>query len=226
MPFECAEYHGNRRYWTRERVTEALQAAAREIQGPLPCSEDAWWRVKNGRWDLPGLRRIYEFYGGLALAWQAIGADPSRYSLRNHGWTEAEESYLRERAGLDRLSVIAAHLRRSYGAVRNRLAEMGLTVRANQGWLSAADVAREYQCPYHRVTDLLRSGALAGTLDQVRNCWRVDPEDITPEVEALLRAPKRTHTSVPPDVADYRKRYGLVKKLIGGKMRLVEARAA
>ncbi|MFX1537496.1 MAG: hypothetical protein ACFFDI_25085 [Promethearchaeota archaeon] len=45
MPFPCIEYCGNRRYWTRERVLEGLKAAAREINGNLPCLDREWNKV-------------------------------------------------------------------------------------------------------------------------------------------------------------------------------------
>ncbi len=202
---------GNRRYWTRERVLNALRLAAVELPGSLPCSDKAWNTVKRGRADWPPAHRILGYFGGMARAWLAAGIHRRRVSLHNVDWTEKEDAYLLEHAGLDTLQAIARALGRSYQAVRVRIGSkhFGVTARGNQGLFSAADIARAYNTPYHRVRNLARAGTIRGHYDRKRNAWRIDPLELTVRVLSLLSAPKRTYTRTPPDVGDYYRRYGI-----------------
>ena len=224
MPFPCLEYHGNQRVWTRERVLEGLAQAARELRGPLPCG-DGYYLVKKGRLDWPPLSRVWEYFGSLAHGWLAAGASRRRVSLHNINWTKEEDAYLLDHAGIKTLADIGKHLGRSYNSVRARIGPrcLGITARANQGWLSAAEVSRHYRCSYQRVRNLLVAGTLTGHRDRTRNRWQVDLAEVTPEVEALLRAPKRTHTQTHPDLADYDRRNNLVRKQVGSRVVRVKA---
>lgn len=224
LPGWKASPFGNKRYWTRDRVMEALRGAAAEISGPLPCNDAAYNRLKKGRMEWPPASRVLEYFHAMARAWLAAGADPRRLSLKNLDWTEEEIGFLLEQAGLMTLAAIARYLRRPVAAVRMKLGSKGLGVhaRTNQGYLSAAAVAKEYQCPYHRVRDLLAAGVLKGTRDTLRNSWSVDPADITPDVEIRLRAPKRhSYRTVPPDVGDYYERYDLKRTMMAGRLLVV-----
>jgi hypothetical protein len=147
--------------------------------------------------------------------WLAAGAPPNRVSLLNVDWTEGEREHLMTFAGEDTLQNIGGRLRRSYGAVKRELYRHGTSARANQGLFSAAELAKHYQCPYHRVQDLLLTGVLKGKYDKVRHRWQVDIREVMPAVESLLRAPKQTYTTYPPDLGDYRKRHGI--RRVGGK---------
>lgn len=212
---------GNRRYWKRARVLEGLRAASIEITGPLPSSDAAYNRLKKGRLDWPPAARVLEYFHSMPRGWLAAGANARRVNLKNQDWTEKEIAFLLEHAGSMTLAAIARCLRRPLGAVRSKLGGKGLGVhaRTNQGYLSAAAIAKEYHCPYHRVRDLLAAGVLKGRRDVLRNSWRVDPADIGPEIEVLLRAPKtRSYTTVPPDVGDYYERYGLKRTMTGGRL--------
>lgn len=203
--------YGNHRYWTRQRVLTALQIAAAEIECPLPCSDRRWNVIKRGRSDWPPATRVLDYFGAMARAWLAAGADRMRITLHNIGWTAEEDAYLLEHAGFDTLKSIAAALGRTYQAVRVRIGSkgFGITARANQGFLSAAEIAREYRAPYHRVRELLSAGTIRGWYDKRRNAWRVDPARLTKTIVSLLTAPKRTYKSCPPDVGDYYRRYGI-----------------
>jgi hypothetical protein len=224
LPAWKASPLGNRRYWTRGRVLEGLRRAAAEIAGPLPCRDATYSRLKKGRMDWPPASRVLEYFHSMARAWLAAGVEPSRVSLKNLDWTQAEVAFLLEQAGAMTLKAIARVLCRPYSAVRSKLGSngLGLKARTNQGYLSAAEIAKEYRCPYHRVRDLLAAGTLRGRYDRCRNCWRVDPADIVPAVEAVLRVPKtRSYRSVPPDVGNYYERYGLKRTLRGGRLVVV-----
>lgn len=213
---------GAKVFWTRERVLDALKTAIDEIDGPLPCSDRAWYKVKRYRYDLPSLPRMYKYFGSIAQAWVAAGADPRRVTLLNTDWSEEDELYLMERAGIDTIEAIGKHLGRSYGSVRKRLQAMGITARGNQGMFSAAEIAKEYNCSYSRVCDLLAAGTLPGKYDRVRNRWEVDVMNITPDIEELLRKPRRSHKDWPIDRGDYYRRYGIKRTVIDGKLVRVE----
>lgn len=212
---------GNKRYWTRERVVEGLRRAAAEIRGPLPCGDSAYNRLKKGRMDWPPASRVLGYFHAMARGWLAAGARPSRVSLHNQDWTASEVEYLLEHAGTKTLKAIGRALHRPPSAVRSKLGSKGLRLKARtiQGYLSAAEIAKEYRCPYHRVRDLLISGRLKGRYDRVRNCWRVDSVDLTADVQSLLRAPKtQSYKAVPPDMGDYYERYGIRRALRAGRV--------
>lgn len=227
LPRWEASPFGNKRYWTRDRVLEGLRRAAAEIPGPLPCRDATYSHLKKGRMDWPPASRVLEYFHGMARAWLAAGVEPPRVTLRNLDWTGAEVSYLLEHAGVKSLKAIGRTLHRPASAVRSKLGSKGLGLKARtmQGYLSAAEVAKEYRCPYHRVRLLLATGTLRGQFDKRRNCWRIDPAELRrAAVEALLRAPKtQSYKTVPPDVGDYYKRYNLRRTLRGGRMIVVSA---
>lgn len=213
---------GNKVFWTRERVLAALKSAIDKIDGPLPCSDDAYYKIKSGRYEWPTCPRIYEYFGSMPRAWIAAGASPERVTFNNQDWDNKDELQILDNAGIDTIETIGKQLGRSYGSVRRRLYKMGVTARGNQGWFSAAEVSKEYQCSYHRVREMLAAGTLPGKYDRVRNRWEVDIDKITPDVESLLRAPKKTHKTSPPDQGDYYQRYGIRRTMIAGKLVRVE----
>lgn len=215
MPFPNL---GNKRLWTRETVLGGLALAATEIRGPLPCCDRPYNALKKGHLTWPTSRRILEYFGSMAAGWLAAGAPRKRITFNNLPWREDEEVYLLEHAGDDTLVKIGESLRRSYGAVRKRLQGKGITARGNNGFFSAGELAREYDCSYQRVRNLLKSGVIQGRFDEKRNRWQVDLKDITPAAKALLRAPKMTYTTRPTDKGDYCKRHGIRRHWIVNKI--------
>jgi hypothetical protein len=217
MPF--GNFHGNKRWWTRERTAAALKAAMAEIQGPLPCSDWAWNAFKKGRLEYPPATRVLEFYKSMARAWLAAGAPQLRVSLRNNDWLPAEDAYLLDHAGTITLAAIARHLGRTYQAARYRLERgLGVTARANQGYVSAAELAQEFKCSYHRIRRAIAAGTIKGFYDKKRNRWQIDMIDLDPGAMAVLKAPKVTHKSKPADLGDYEKRHNIRRKMINGKV--------
>ncbi len=163
----------HKRLWTREHVMEQLAQAAKELPGPLPCCDSTYNRLKKGRLDWPTSHRILEYFGSMAHAWLAAGVDKKRVRMHNLTWSEKEKAYLLDHAGIDTLETIASHLRRSRGAVRRHLHEIGICARDNHGFLSAAQLSKECHCPYHRVRTALAAGQIRGHYDPVRNRWNV-----------------------------------------------------
>lgn len=212
-----------RRYWTRERIILSLKQVMNEIPGALPNDDREYNRLRKGREDWPPTVRVLGYFHSISRAWLAAGAPKSRVNLSNIAWTPEEDGYLLENAGYLRLKTIAANLCRTPYAVRSRLNKYyGIRARDNQGFLSASALSKEYDCPYSRVISALKSGLIKGDYDPVRNMWKVDLGDITPEAEAVLRAPKeRSWRTYPPDLGDYDQRYNLHRQVVDGKARRV-----
>lgn len=205
---------GKKRFWTRERVLTALTLVSREIKGPLPCCDAVYNRLKGGRLDWPTSHRILEYFDGMARAWRAVGAPMSRITMRNLDWLPEEKEYLLDHAGEVTLAVIAKRLGRSYAAVRRRLYFFHIRARDNEGYLSAAQMAKELDCSYGRLLRFLSAGMFEGaTFDGVRNRWKIDPAFISPDLSSLLTAPRVTHKTWPTDVGDYYARYGLSRHI-------------
>jgi len=225
MPFH--NIRCNKGWWTRDRVLTALAQAMKEIQCPLPCADSDWNRIKKGRMDWPTSRKVLEYYGSIARAWLSAGAPREWVTLRNLDWLPHEDAYLIQHAGIKTLAVIAKDLRRSYQSVRGRLSRnIGITARANQGFFSAAELAKEYQCPYYRVRMALRKGQIKGCFDKVRNSWQVDLKDLTPKAKDILKAPKlHSYKTTSSDLGDYYERHGLSRTIIGGKVTVVDRKA-
>jgi hypothetical protein len=220
--------HGNERWWTRDRVIGALRMAARKIPGQLPCSDADYNAVKRGHLEWPTSLRIYEYFGSIAAGWLEAGISQKRVSLKNLDWMPQEDTYLLDNAGSKTLEQIGSHLGRSMEACRSRLGKIHhIKARGNQGYLSAAELAKEYRCPYHRVRQALKDGRIKGKYDAVRNSWKVDPGDIDAAVKQILTMPKlKSYRSTAPDVGDYYTRYGLKRIMVEGKLKVVQKEEA
>lgn len=220
MPFP--NWIGKKRFWTRERVLISLAEAIVQIKGPLPCSDDPWYKIKRGRLDLPPASRIYFYFHSMGRAWLAAGAPMSRVSLFNTPWAKEEDEYLLERAGLSTLEAIGKRLGRGYGSVKARLNKTHhVRARVNQGFFCAAELSKEFQCPYQRVRDALAKRKIEGFFDHQRHQWQVDLKDLTEEALAILSKPKRTHKTSITDLGNYRERYGLKRIKVNGRVMVV-----
>jgi len=217
MPF--ANYHGRTKWWTRERVDAALKAAMKEIRGALPCSDRSWNAFKKGRLEYPPAVRILEYHHSLARAWLATGALKRRVLLGNNDWLPGEDAFLLDHAGSKTIQEMATSLCRTYQAARRRLeVELGVTARANQGYVSAAELAKEFRCPYHRIKTAMAAGLIKGFYDEKRHRWQVDLGDLGPKELAFLKEPRKTHKNEPLDVGDYDRRNNLRRKMVDGKL--------
>jgi len=97
---------------------------------------------------------------------------------------------------------------RTVGALRKRRRRLMRVAprRRADGLMTLLDVAREYRCSRWRVARLVRAGQLPAVKSPWGD-WLIEPADCE-AIEELLRAPKRTYKGVPPDLGDYRERYG------------------
>jgi hypothetical protein len=166
--------------------------------------------------------RVLEYFGSMAGGWIAAGASAKRVRFNNIDWSPEDELYLEERAGIDTLGQIGRHLGRSAAACKRRLYMKGITARGNQGFFSASELAKEYDCPCHRIRCYLSAGVIPGKFDKYRNRWQVNPFKITPDIAKLLAEPKRTHKKSATDKGDYMQRYGIRRRIINGKLTRVE----
>ena len=218
---------GGGRYWTAERIDEGLRDFARRHKGPLPTSDHVYNALKAGHMQWPTANAVLARHGRMADAWAAIGEPKTRYNRGWAPWSQADDDLLLERAGSMTLKLIAPRLGRSWQACRRRLYDLGAgRARDVSGYMSAMQVAAEYQCPVGRVEALIRSGELPAHKVNGGHYWRIDPDDLR-AVEAKLRAPKRTHRKARLDTGDYRRHYGY-RRVTGpdGKRRQVAVTAA
>lgn len=206
---------GQRKYWTRERVTEGLRDYAKRNRGKLPTSDHEYDRVKKGHMEWPTSRRVLEQFGTMADAWGAIGADKQRFSRRWVTWTQDDDDMLLSLAGEMTLKQAGARLNRSEAACKRRLYDLGAgRARDVSGHMSAMQVAREYNCPLKRVSTLIERGELKAHRVQGGHYWRISPYDAE-AVADKLRAPKRTHSSTPVAAPNYRTAHGI--RRVGGQ---------
>lgn len=209
------------RWWTKERVIEALADYAARNRGPLPTSDHVYGKVKKGHNEWPPQARVLEYFGSMADAWAAVPGTKGRFTRGWVAWTQGDDDYLLEHAGNVTLKRIAKALGRSWPACKRRLYDLQAgRARDVSGYMSALQVAKEYQCPADRVTRLIASGELKAHRVQGGHYWRIDPMDAE-AVAAKLRAPRKTQKVKPLDVGDYRKRYGL-SRTQGADGRMVE----
>jgi hypothetical protein len=219
MPYP--NFCGRRRLWTRENVLVALASVMKELQGPLPCFDHDYNMLKKDRLEWPTSHRILEYFHSMGRAWLAAGANRSRVNLHNIHWLPEEDEYLLEHAGTKTLQEIADHLRRNYQAVRARLNKNhNIASRHNQGYMSAAELSKEYKCSYHRIRTALREGKIKGRFDERRNRWEIDLAEVmaSPIAQIILHRPKRTHKTFQTDLGNYCERHGLKRTLQGGRM--------
>lgn len=206
------------KYWTEERIRDGLRDFVRTHRGALPRSDHEYSRLKKGRLEWPIAANVLGIFGTFPDAWAAVGAPKSRYTRRRVPWTQDEDDYLLGHAGEQTLKVVGARMGRSWAACKRRLYNLDAGgARDVPGYLSAAQVAKEYNCPLTRVRGLIARGELKAHRVKGGRYWRIDPSDVEAIAEKL-KQPKRTYTGVHPDVGDYERRYGLRRVRINGRI--------
>lgn len=206
------------KYWTEERIQEGLIDFAAKHRGPLPNSDHEYSRLKKGHMEWPTASAVLDLFGTMSDAWTAIGQGRARVTRQWVPWTQADDDYLLERAGEQTLKIIGKHLGRSWMACKRRLYDLGAgRARDVSGYLSAMQVAKEYNCPLSRVMKLIRSGELPAKRVQGGHYWRVAPEDCE-RLKATLSAPKtKSYQGSPPSLGDYDRRYGYRRIRVNGR---------
>jgi hypothetical protein len=170
-------YRGkDRTWWTRSRVIDGMRRFHSDT-GQVPLSTEVWHHMTAGLGKDPTRRRYPSFYGVLRYfrsfreAWQACGVHTNR---THENWSEIEDWYLHEAAGLLSRNQIACDLNRTPNAVHRRLYDLGIHSYRAQGWtlfrLQKATGVRY---------DLFRKYLDRGLVPFVRGskCLYVDPAD-------------------------------------------------
>lgn len=207
------------KYWTEDRIRAALVDFASKHKGPLPTSDHDYSDLKKGHMEWPTATAVLEQFGTMADAWAGIGVPKSRFNRGWVPWTQEDDDYLLDWAGSQTLKIIAKRLGRSWPACKRRLYDLGAgRARDVAGYLSAMQVAKEYNCPLSRVKKLIASGELPAHRVQGGHYWRIDPEDCE-KLRAVLSAPKtRSYRTTPPSHGDYDRRYGLRRVRVNGRI--------
>jgi hypothetical protein len=169
-----------RTWWTRERVVAGLRRFYRDQQ-IAPLSTEEWHQLTGRHWQGGGLdmRRPYpspygvlRYFETFRQAWAAAGINVGR---RQESWSELEDWYLREGAGLLPRVELARDLRRTPDAVHRRLYDLGLHSYQRWGW-TLHRVERVAQIPRHRLQKYIDRGDLP--FFRGSKCVYVDPADL------------------------------------------------
>lgn len=206
-----------RRYWTEARVIAGMKKLRAEL-GYFPNQPRDYLPLKKGRMDLPRENLIRALapplngQGNRRSAWRnamiRAGLGDQIESWSNGQWTQDEDTFLLENAGLLTLVRVGFHLGRSPGACRRRLYDHGTRARDARGYYTVQVLAQELNVPPRRVYDAVHSGRLVGQRPNGRPYWQICPDSVEENREWLTR-PKKTHTSTPPVTVDWYKQHGL-----------------
>jgi hypothetical protein len=167
-------------WWTRARVVAGLRRFYQD-HGMTPLSTDEWHQLtgRHGHPGGPGMRRPYpslysvlRYFETFRQAWAAAGIDVGR---RQESWSELEDWYLREGAGLLSRVELARDLQRTPDAVHRRLYDLGLHTYQRWGW-TLHHVERVAQIPRHRLQKYIERGDLPFLRGS--KCVYVDPADL------------------------------------------------
>ena len=127
---------------------------------------------QSGRRPYPSLYAVLRHFETFRQAWAAAGIEVGR---RQESWSELEDWYLREGAGLISRSELARDLHRTPDAVHRRLYDLGLHSYQRWGW-TLHHVERVAQVPRHRLQTYLDRGDLPCLRGS--KCVYVDPGDL------------------------------------------------
>lgn len=183
-------------WWTRERVVAALARFYRQF-GVAVTSQYEWETLTRGLPKGPGglypsSGAIYTHFRSFRQAWDAVGVPVDRL---HEDWTETEDWYLREAAGIISRDEIARDLRRTPGAVHRRLYDLGLHSYKLHGW-SLSRIGQVAGFPSWRLWKYVKRGLVR--VRRGSKCCYVDPADLLvvreidwqkppPELEAAAR---------------------------------------
>lgn len=170
-----------RTWWTRERVVAGLRRFYHDYDC-APLSTEEWHRLTgfhgqrgrdlSGRRAYPSLYAVLRHFATFRQAWAAAGIDVGR---RQESWSELEDWYVREGAGIISRSELARDLHRTPEAVHRRLYDLGLHSYQRWGW-TLHRVERAAQVPRHRLQTYLDRGDLPYLRGS--KCVYVDPGDL------------------------------------------------
>jgi hypothetical protein len=126
-----------RTYWTKRRVQDGLRRFWIDKQ-QTPTSSEAYHELTQphgatgrapGRY--PSFYAVLRWFPSFRAAWESIGLQQDRWWEH---WSELDDWYLREGAGILTRKELAADLRRSPDAVHRRLYDLGIHTWERWGW--------------------------------------------------------------------------------------------
>ena len=177
--FAAAARPERRTWWTRERVLAALGRFHREF-GVAPLSSEEYQKLQTTTGSgnsgparpYPSCNSVLRRFRSFREAWEAAGVHVDR---GHEPWSELEDWYLREGAGILTRKELAADLRRTENSVHRRLYDRGIHSYRNHGW-TLHRVERVAQIPRH----LLDKYLVRGDLPSLRGSKAiyVDPADL------------------------------------------------
>lgn len=149
-----------RTYWTRERVVTGLLRFYRE-RGIAPTGYDQYHQMVKGKGQTsarryPSSYAVMRHFATFREAWRAVGVAVNR---AEEPWTDLDDWYIREAAGLVPRVEIARDLERTEGGVKRRMYELGLIASRAQGW-TAHRLEREVGIPSHVLRRYMDRGEL------------------------------------------------------------------
>lgn len=184
-------------WWTRGRVTAALRRFYL-AHGFAPTSSEQWAAevgVVGGdnrnihRRLYPSFASVLEYFSSFREAWTAIGVDVDRGW---EPWSETEEWFLREGAGIYSRKELAAILNRTPDAVHRRLYDLGIHSYSHWGW-TLNRLERATQISRNTFENYVAWGDLP--IMQGSKVYYVDPADLVVVKELDL-------SKLPPDLED------------------------
>lgn len=199
--------------WSEDALTPAAGAA---VEVPIARRRTDLHARIGRRWTANELAYLYRHRDRLSCAALAahLGRSPHaveqklhKAGLRKRRHSAARAEPKRARWSEEELAhVMSGSLisHRTREAQRKKLHRAGEgSLRACDGLMSSADVARAYLCPVSRVHRLRQRGRLVAVWRF--NTWRFDPAEVESERHAL-EMPKRTWKHGTPDLGDYHRR--------------------
>jgi hypothetical protein len=126
----------NRTFWTREATIQGLRRVWLEL-GAAPTATDRYnelvrYRRGDGpRGRYPSFYAVLRWFPNFRAAWAAASVETDKGTLP---WSELEDWYLLEGAGLLTRKELAADLGRSPDAVHRRLYDLGVHTWRRWGW--------------------------------------------------------------------------------------------
>lgn len=162
----------DRKWWTKERVIQAMVVFLAKHRGYAPQSTWDWqaatarkrdrargWHRRNIYPSFPAIR---QYFPTMRQAWEAVERETGVRAGTDRfweAWREEEDWFIREGVGLMTHSEMALTLRRSPAAVKRRLYELGINSRLKNPWgFSLHWVEQNSPIRRHVLADYLRRG--------------------------------------------------------------------
>lgn len=147
-------------YWTKARVIAGLKLFFKYNQF-TPTSFHHYHSLTRytgmtHERDFPSAYGIFRWFETMRQAWEAAGITVDR---SHEPYTELEDWYLYEAAGILSRAQIAADLRRTEGSVKRRWYDLGIDARTRWGW-AIHRIAEHTQIPAHLFDGYMYRGDL------------------------------------------------------------------